>query len=123
MSMTVQIALQGITDLEILITALQAMGLKSMGSSDKPEKGKSNILAWADIQGQRVQFRRHKNGEINMVGDSDWRIIKDQKFRQQLRQQYSLETVKKKVVELHYRIASVEKLEDGAIKLVARAWR
>jgi hypothetical protein len=123
MSMTVQIAMQGITDLEILITALQAMGIKSMASADKQKKGANDILAWADIQGQRVQFRRHQNGEINMVGDTDWRIIKDQKFRRQLRQQYSLETVKKKVVELHYRIASVEKLEDGAIKLVARAWR
>ncbi len=123
MSMTVQIAMQGITDLEVLITALHAMGIKSVGSNNKQNKRKSNILAWAEIHGQRVQFRRHKNGHIDMVGDSDWRIIKDEKFRQKLRQQYSLETVKKKVVELHYRIASVEKLEDGAIKLVARAWR
>ena len=90
---------------------------------DKQKKGAGNVLACADVQGHRVQFRRHQNGHINMVGDSDWRIIKDEKFRQQLRQQYSLETVKKKVVELHYRIASVEQLEDGAIKLVARAWR
>ena len=123
MSMTVQIAMQGITDLEILITALHAMGIKTIGSDDKQKKSESDILACADIQGQRIQFRRHKNGEINMVGDSDWRIIKDARFQQRLRQQYSLETVKKKVVELRYRIASVEKLENGAIKLVARAWR
>jgi hypothetical protein len=123
MSMTVQIAMQGITDLEILITALQAMGIKALVSSDKQEKRISNILACADIHGQRVQFRRHKNGHIDMVGDSDWRIFKDEKFRQKLKQQYSLETVKKKVVELRYRIASVKQLEDGAIKLVARAWR
>ena len=58
-----------------------------------------------------------------MMGDSDWRIIKDENFQQRLRQQYSLETVKKKVAELRYNLASIETLEDGAIKLVARAWR
>ena len=123
MSMTVHIAMKGITDLEILLTALHEMGIETIRANAKRQKTGHNVLAFADIHAQRVQFVRHKNGEINMVGDSDWRIIKDNGFQQRLRQQYSLETVKKKVVEMRYNLASIETLEDGAIKLVARAWR
>jgi len=123
MSMTVQIAMKGITDLEILLTALHEMGIKTIRPDAKVKKRGYNILAYADIYAQRVPFVQHKNGEINMVGDSDWRIIKDEGFQQRLRQQYSLETVKKKVAELRYNLASIETLEDGSIKLVARAWR
>ena len=81
------------------------------------------LLTRGDIDARRVKFVRHRNGEINMVGDSDWRIIKDEGFQQRLKQQYSLETVKKKVAELGYRLASLETLENGSVKLVARAWR
>ena len=123
MSMTVQIAMKGITDLEILLTALHEMGIKTIRPEAKLKKRGYNILAYADIYAQRVPFVQHKNGEINMMGDSDWRIIKDEGFQQRLRQQYSLETVKKKVIELRYNLASIETLEDGSIKLVARAWR
>ena len=123
MSMTVQIAMKGITDLEILLTALHEMGIKTLRLEAKVKKRGYNVLAYADIYAQRVPFVQHKNGEINMVGDSDWRIIKDEGFQQRLRQQYSLETVKKKVAELRYNLASIETLEDGSIKLVARAWR
>ena len=123
MSMTVQIAMKGITDLEILLTALHEMGIKTTRPNVKLKKSGNNVLAYADIYARRIQFVQHKNGEINMVGDSDWRIFKDESFQQSLRQQYSLETVKKKVVELRYDLASIETLEDGAIKLVARAWR
>ena len=123
MSMTVQIAMKGITDLEILLTALHEMGIQTLRPEAKVKKRGYNVLAYADIYAQRVPFVQHKNGEINMVGDSDWRIIKDEGFQQRLRQQYSLETVKKKVAELRYNLASIETLEDGSIKLVARAWR
>jgi len=123
MSMTVQIAMKGITDLEILLTALHEMGIKTIRPEAGLKKAGYNVLAYADIYARRVPFLQHKNGEINMVGDSDWRIIKDEGFLQRLRQQYSLEAVKKKVVELRYNLASIETLENGAIKLVARAWR
>ena len=123
MSMTVQIAMKGITDLEILLTALHEMGIKTIRPEAKLKKRGYNILAYADIYAQRVPFVQHKNGEINMVGDSDWRIMRDDGFQQRLRQQYSLETVKRKVIELRYNLASIETLEDGSIKLVARAWR
>jgi hypothetical protein len=115
--------MKGITDLEILLTALHEMGIETIRPNAEHQKRGPNVLAFADIYAQRVQFVRHKNGEINMVGDSDWRIFKEERFQQRLRQQYSLETVKKKVVELRYNLASIETLEDGAIKLVARAWR
>ena len=123
MSMTVQIAMKGITDLEILLTALHEMGIKTMRPDVIPKKTGPNVLAYADIYARRVKFVRHQNGEINMEGDSDWRIIKDEGFQRRLRQQYSLETVKKKMLELRYNLASIETLENGAVKLVARAWR
>jgi hypothetical protein len=122
MSMTVHIALRGITDLEILLTALHEMGIQTSRPDVSAEKTGPNTLAYADIQARRVKFVRRRDGEINMVGDSDWRITKDKRFQQRLRQQYSLEAVKKKVVELRYSLASIETLENGDIKLVARAW-
>jgi hypothetical protein len=123
MSMTVNIAMQGITDLEILLTALHEMGIKTIRSNSGNRQRKSNLLAFADIYAQRVKFVRHRSGEIEMVGDSDWRVMQDERFKKRLQQQYSLEAVKKKVIELNYDVASVERIENGAIKLVARAWR
>jgi hypothetical protein len=123
MSMTVNIAMQGITDLEILLTALHEMGIRTIRSNSENRQRKSNLLAWADIYAQRVKFMRHQSGEIEMVGDSDWRVMRDERFKKRLQQQYSLEAVKKKVIELNYDVASVERIENGAIKLVARAWR
>ena len=123
MSMTVNIAMRGITDLEILLTALHEMGIKTILPKGRHSKRESRLLAYADIYARRVKFVRHQSGEIEMVGDSDWRVMKDARFKQRLHQQYSLESVKKKVVELNYTVASIERIENGAIKLVARAWR
>jgi hypothetical protein len=123
MSMTVQIAMKGITDLEILLRALHEMGIKTLLPKAGPKSRTNDVLAFADIYARRVKFVRHRNGQIQMVGDSDWRIFKDEAFQQRLRQRYSLEAVKKKAVELGYSLASVETLENGAVKLVARAWR
>ena len=122
MSMTVKIAMGGITDLEILLEALKAMGIKALPTHVK-ETSKRKVLAYATIQGHGIAFSKNQSGEIIMAGDSDWRIMKDDNFQQKLKQQYSLETVKKKVVELRYHLASVDTLEDGSIKVVARAWR
>jgi len=122
MSMTVHIAMKGITDLEILLTALHELGIKTMRADAGPQQTAHQVLAYADVHARRVKFVRHRNGEIDMVGDSDWRATKDQRFQQRLRQQYSVEAVKKKMLVLRYSLASIERLEDGAIKLVARAW-
>jgi hypothetical protein len=99
------------------------MGIRTIRSNSENRQRKSNLLAWADIYAQRVKFVRHQSGEIEMVGDSDWRVMRDERFKKRLQQQYSLEAVKKKVIELNYDVASVERIENGAIKLVARAWR
>lgn len=96
MSMTVQIAMKGITDLEILLTALHEMGIKTLLPKAGPQNRTNDVLAYADIQAKRVKFVRRRGGEINMVGDSDWRIFRDDGFQHQLRQQYSLEAVKKR---------------------------
>ena len=122
MSMRVKIAMQGITELEILLAALKEMGIKCAPTiANKRSKG--IVLATASIQGHRIDFSRNQNGEIEMRGDQDWSIMKDNDFRQKLKQHYSLATVKKKVAELRYNLASVDTLEDGSIKVVARAWR
>jgi len=46
----------------------------------------------------------------------------DTNFQLKIKQQYSVEAIKKKAVELNYNIASVDRLEDGSIKVLARAW-
>jgi len=115
--------MQGMTDLEVLLTALREVGIAAHAAGNKEYLKSNPVLVRANVKGHRIDFTRNKNNEITMVGDSDWRIMRDERFYQKLRQQYSLETVKKKVVELRYRLASMETLEDGSIKLVARAWR
>ena len=123
MSMTVRIAMQGMTDLEVLLTALREMRVTAhQVDNNKSSKNKSGFIR-AIIKGHRVDFMKNKNSTITMIGDSDWKIMHDKPFYKKLRQQYSLEAVKKKVVELSYHVASTETLEDGSIKLVARAWR
>ena len=123
MSMTVRIAMQGMTDLEVLLTALREMRITAHPvESNRSSKNKQQVVR-AIIKGHRVDFTKSTNSTISMVGDSDWRIMRDKPFYRKLKQQYSLEVVKKKVIELSYHVASTETLEDGSIKLVARAWR
>ena len=123
MSMTVRIAMQGMTDWEVLLKALHEMRItahpieKNKGSRDKKK------FIRAIIKGHIVDFTKSADTSIAMVGDSDWKIMNDKLFCQKLKQQYSLEAVKRKVVEMSYHVASTETLEDGSIKLVARAWR
>ena len=123
MSMTVKIAMQGMTDLEVLLAALREMRITAHPvENNNGLKNKQRFIR-AVIKGHRVDFTKNKNRTISMVGDGDWRIMRDKIFYRKLKQQYSLEAVKKKVIELSYHIASTETLEDGSIKLVARAWR
>ncbi len=122
MSMTVKISMKGITDLEVLIEALQEMGIKTLPAHAGETSG-NKILTYAEIQNHRIGFMRNPNGEITMRGDGDWKIMRDKHFQQELRRKYSLEIVKRKVAELRYHLASVDTMEDGSIKVVARAWR
>ncbi len=117
MSMTVQIAIRGVTDLEILQEALQEMGI-----SLRRAAGGRDVVADATIQGRRIGWVRNRDGELTMVGDSDWRIMRNRRFQQRLKQQCTLAEVKRTARELHYDVAEVEHLEDGSIRMVARAW-
>jgi hypothetical protein len=122
--MKVHIALKGITDLGLLFEALREMGIKTertAATADTEQTGK--VVALASLRGRRVGFARDKKGEFHMVGDSEWRIMKDEALQNKVRQQYSLAVVKRKVAEMSYRIAQVENMEDGSIRLVARHWR
>lgn len=123
MSMTVRIAIRGVTDLEILEEALREMGitLQSRGG-DQRTKGSREVLAEATVKGHRIGWVRNRNRELTMVGDSEWGVMRDKAFQQKLKQQCTLAEVKRKAREHHYHVASVEELEDGTIRMVARAW-
>ena len=122
--MTVSIEVRGVKDLEILMEALKGMDVQA----SRVDKGKErvrgrNVLATARIDGHQVGFARDGKGEITMVGDNEWRIMRSRVFRERLQQQCSLASVKRKVGQLRYHVASVKQLEDGSIRLVANAWR
>jgi len=121
--MRVQIALKGITDLEVLLEALAEMGIQPIRLDGRNQASNRPALFLADIGAQRVGFQRTGNGELVMVGDNQWPIMRDRGFHQKMRQYYSLALVKRKVKEHQYRLASVETSEDGTIRVVARAWR
>jgi hypothetical protein len=120
--MRVKIAMQGITDLEVLMAALKEMKIHAVPTRAN-EQSQGKVLVIAFIQSHRIGFLRGQNGDIEMRGDRNWPIMNDTVFRQKLKQHYSLAVVKKKVAELQYNLASVDTLEDGSIKVVARAWR
>ncbi|MBN1472943.1 MAG: DUF1257 domain-containing protein [Syntrophaceae bacterium] len=124
MSMTVHVAMKGITDLELLIEALKEMGLSPQsvpGSNIKSREGKN--LAYVRIDGNLVKFIRNIDGELEMKGDSDWNIFRGGHiFQQRVKQFYTVASIKRKAKEKRYRIASLDIQEDGSIKLVARAW-
>ena len=123
MSMKVHIALKGITDLSLLVEALRELGIATEPAAVGTSKQPGKIVALASVQGRRVGFPRDSQGEIQMVGDSQWRVMKDEGFQKKIRQYYSLAAVKRKVTEMSYRVAQVENLDDGSIRLVARYWR
>ena len=123
MSMTVHIAVKGVTDLEILMEALGEMGIKASTVKNQRERVRgTSVLAVAHIDGQRIGFVRNQKDELTMVGYREWRIMRSKPFQERLQQQCSLASVKRKVTELRYHVASVSHLEDGSIRLVARAW-
>lgn len=123
MSMTVYISIRGVTDLEILQEALKEMGIPvKTHAKGRQSKGRRSVLAEATVKGRRIGWVRNHSGELSMVGDQDWEVMRDHGFHQRLKQQCTLAEVKRKARELRYEVASVENLEDGSIKMVARAW-
>jgi hypothetical protein len=123
MSMMVHIALKGITDLDLLLEALREMGIKTERTATADIKQTGKVVAFASIGIHRVGFGKDKDGNINMVGQQSWHLMKNKSLQNNIRQQYSLAAVKRKVVEMNYSVAQVENMEDGSIRLVARHWR
>lgn len=123
MSMKVHIALKGITDLGLLLEALRELGIATQNAAVGTSKQPGKIVALASVQGHQVGFARNAKGDIQMVGDKQWRVMKDEDFQNKIRQHYSVAAVKRKVAEMSYRVAEMEHLEDGSIRLVARCWR
>lgn len=123
MSMRVHIALKGITELDLLVEALRELGITTEKTAAGASQQTGKIVALASVQGRRVGFARGAKGDIQMVGDNQWRIMQDEGFQKKIRQHYSLAAVKRQVAEMNYRVAQIENLEDGSIRLVARCWR
>jgi len=122
MSMTVHICL-GITELDLLMEALNQMGKTAYVATDSELKirGKS-VKAVTEIEGQKIGFIRNRKGELVMIGDAEWRGMKGRRLHERIIQQYGVAAIKRKARELRYQVASTETLEDGSIKVVARAW-
>jgi hypothetical protein len=121
--MRVHIALKGITELDLLVEALRELGITTEKTAAGASQQTGKIVALASVQGRRVGFARGAKGDIQMVGDNQWRIMQDEGFQKKIRQHYSLAAVKRQVAEMNYRVAQIENLEDGSIRLVARCWR
>jgi hypothetical protein len=119
MSMTIQIQL-GLTDLDLLLEALKEMGHKTVKSNGEIYRNRST-LAFTLVDGFKIGIARNNDGELTMIGDSDWKMIGDKEFQQKVKQQYGVAAVKKKAKELHYDVVSINDIgEEIQIKL--RAW-
>lgn len=114
MSMTVRLALKGITDLDVLIEALREMGIRT-------DNRRTGNVIYASFGAARMEFRKNTRGTISIRGDGDH--IKKLGIENKVRQQYSLICVKRKVIQMGYSICNIENQEDGSIRLVARNWR
>lgn len=120
MSMTVHTAIKGLTDLELLTAALEEMKLPVRKGDH--EVRRRTVLASAKISGRWVGFRRNTDGGLEMVGDSDWRVMNDTAFQNKLRQYYGVAAVRKKAEAMRYTVSSVETTAEGDIKIICRAW-
>ncbi len=124
MSMTIYSKLQGVTDIGLLREAIQSMGFAVRESADSP-RGRSvkKEVAKTMIYNREIRIvKNSSSGELELVGDSDWRFLRDSSFKNKVRQQYSVAAVKKKVRAMKYQVSSVTTQEDGTIRLLATSW-
>ncbi len=123
MSMTVRTKIKGATNLDLMMQALQALDIEARTAGAKETVRGRQVVAVARIQGHKVGLVRGKNRELTLIGDSDWKVMKNRNFTSRLQQQYGVAAVKKKVTEMNYRIDTITTQENGAIRIVARAGR
>jgi hypothetical protein len=123
MSMTVKIALEGMTNVGYLVAALKDMGAKFPTKGDCRKPSPAPPFAEVEIYGHRVPIRRNAAGNLTLVIDSAWKRLRTESFRQKLQQNYSVAAVKHKVDQMGYHLSEIETLQDGTVKLIARGWR
>lgn len=122
MSMTVTIITR-MTDLDLLLEALETMGDVKNIARKRGRKGKVHVdRVAASIRDRQVGFEPNMDGQLVMTGDSDWAIMRDRHWMARLHQQYSVAAVKRKIREMNYNIASIETTGENAVRIVARAW-
>lgn len=125
MSMTIYSKLRGVTDLDLLSEALRAMKFTVIESGNSPpDSSRKKEVARTWIQNKQIRIVKNINsGELELVGDSDWRgILQDRAFKNKVKQQYSVAAVKRKVRVMNYQVSSVTTQEDGTIRLLATSW-
>jgi hypothetical protein len=120
MSMTVQIATQ-CTDVELLKEALRQMGVVEETERKRRVLGRP-VEVSARVHGRTIGFTRGRDGSLDMVGDGQWRAMRDDGLLQRIHQQYAVAGVRRKAESMGFRVASVTQKEDGTISLVARSW-
>jgi hypothetical protein len=123
MSMTVKIALEGMTNVKYLVAALKDMGAKMPARDDLRKPSPTLPVTEVEIYGRRVPIRRNTAGKLTLVIDSDWKRLQTESFKQKLQQNYSVAAVKDKVDKMGYHLSEIETLQDGTVKLIARGWR
>jgi hypothetical protein len=122
MSMTVRIKLQGLRNIDYLTDALNEMGIQfRRNETDRGEKPDTS-LGSITVDGQNIHIQRNDSGDLVFVGDSDWGHFQSERFRNKVRQNYSVAAVKYKVDEMGYHLADIQTLQDGTVKILARAW-
>ncbi|MEW6076480.1 MAG: DUF1257 domain-containing protein [Thermodesulfobacteriota bacterium] len=122
MSMTIYTTISGVTDLGLMLEALQAMGLQAW-KKEGSERGAEGELAEAWIENRRIGIVRNgKTGQLALKGDSDWRVLRDTAFQNRLRQQYGVAAVREKAKAMNYQISSITTRQDGSIQILATAW-
>jgi hypothetical protein len=123
MSMTVKIALDGMTNADYLLEALREMGMNVSSDDDIRRRTSNLFVATVEIYGYRVPIRRDTAGNLVLVTDGDWKRLQTDSFKQKLQQYYSVAAIKDRVDQMGYHLSEIETLQDGTVKLVARGWR
>lgn len=122
MSMTVRIKLHGLKNMDYLTDALSEMGIQFHGNETgrcrKPDTSLGNVI----VDGKGIEIHRNDSGDLVFVGDSDWRHFQGEGFKNKVRQNYSIAAVKHKIDEMGYHLADIQTLQDGTVKIRARAW-
>jgi hypothetical protein len=123
MSMHVVMAVDGVAELDLMLAALKKLH-GEVCSLEVPQVYFSRqVVAFAMIEGDKVGIGRNRDGELCLVGDDNWPAFKKPEVRKKIRQACSRLLVERELRKQGFRVATVENLADGSLKLVAVNWR